>query len=145
MDIKDRKDCREIIAIDNTRLRELFNPRLEPQRSVRCSLAEARVEPGQATLPHILKSAEVYYLLRGSGEMRVDEERRPVTAGQAVLIPPGSVQSIKNTGPRDLVFLCIVDPAWRAEDEELASEAREAMRGESPQDPAQKPGESESL
>lgn len=120
MYIKDRKDCREITAIDNTRLRELLNPRHEPQISVRYSLAEARVKPDQETLPHRLKTSEVYYLLEGSGEMRVDYERRPVTAGQAVFIPPCSVQSIKNTGRQDLVFLCIVDPAWRSEDEELA-------------------------
>jgi len=120
MYVKDRKDCREITAIDQTRLRELFNPRLEPRVGVRCSLAEARVEPGQATLPHSLKSTEAYYLLEGSGEMRIDEERRPVTAGHVVFIPPGSVQSIANTGRGELVFLCIVDPAWRAEDEELA-------------------------
>jgi len=120
MYIKDRKDCKEITAIDGTRLRELLNPRLEQQLGFRYSLAEARVKPGRETLPHRLKTTEVYYFLEGSGEMRIDQERRPVAAGQAVFIPPRSVQSIKNTGRRDLVFLCIVDPAWRAEDEELA-------------------------
>ena len=120
MYVKDRTDCKEITAIDNTRLRELLNPRLEPQLSIGYSLAEARVKPGQETLPHRLETTEVYYVLEGSGEMRVEHECRSVTAGQAVFIPPRSVQSIKNTGRQDLVFLCIVDPAWRAEDEELA-------------------------
>jgi mannose-6-phosphate isomerase-like protein (cupin superfamily) len=120
MYVKDRKDCKEITAIDKTRLRELFNSRLEPQLGFRYSLAEARVKPGEETLRHRLKTTEVYYLLEGRAEMRVDHERRPVAAGQAVFIPAHSVQSIKNTGRKDLVFLCIVDPAWRAEDEELA-------------------------
>jgi len=36
-----------------------------------------------------------------------------------IYIPPNSVQRIKNIGPNDLIFLCIVDPAWKPEDEEL--------------------------
>jgi mannose-6-phosphate isomerase-like protein (cupin superfamily) len=36
-----------------------------------------------------------------------------------VYIPPGAEQHIRNTGAGDLKFLCIVDPAWRAEDEEV--------------------------
>jgi len=42
-----------------------------------------------------------------------------VEPGQAVYIPPHSTQHIRNTGPSDLLFLCIVDPAWRSEDEEM--------------------------
>ena len=48
-----------------------------------------------------------------------DGEEAGVLPGQAVYIPPGAVQYITNTGGDDLVFLCIVDPAWRAEDEEI--------------------------
>ncbi len=120
MYIKDRKKCKEIVAIDRTALREILNPRREPALACRYSLAEARVFPGQSTLPHKLKTSEVYYILEGEAEMRIDEERRKVGPGQAIYIPPHSTQSIKNTGRRELVFLCLVDPAWRAEDEELA-------------------------
>jgi mannose-6-phosphate isomerase-like protein (cupin superfamily) len=42
-----------------------------------------------------------------------------VGPGDTVYIPPGAGQQITNTGRSDLVFLAIVDPAWRAEDEEL--------------------------
>jgi mannose-6-phosphate isomerase-like protein (cupin superfamily) len=42
-----------------------------------------------------------------------------VAAGQAVYIPPLAVQSIENTGDGDLKFLCLVDPAWRPEEEEI--------------------------
>jgi mannose-6-phosphate isomerase-like protein (cupin superfamily) len=121
MYVKDRQDCREIRALDATALRELLNPVHEAGLPIRFSLAEARVAPGRVTLPHRLKSSEVYYLLEGEGEMRIDKESRTVGPGQAVVIPPGSVQSIKNTGSRELVFLCLVDPAWRAEDEELVT------------------------
>lgn len=122
MRVIDRRDCREIRALDGTTLRELLNPVREAGLPVRFSLAEARVKPGRASLAHRMRSTEVYYILQGEGEMRIDAERRAVCAGQAVVIPPGFVQSIKNTGDRELVFLCLVDPAWRAEDEELATE-----------------------
>jgi len=121
MYIKDRKECREIVALDNCRLRELLNPRRKSRLKIRFSLAEARVRPGHETLSHKLKSSEVYYILEGRGEMRIDAERRRVGPGQAILIPPRSIQSIRNTGRRELVFLCLVDPAWKAEDEETVS------------------------
>jgi mannose-6-phosphate isomerase-like protein (cupin superfamily) len=119
MYIKDRKACKKITAGDNTALRELLNPLREPGLAIGFSLAEARVKPGHETLPHKLKTAEVYYLLEGRAEMRINEERRSVGPGQAVYIPPRSIQSIKNIGRTELVFLCLVDPAWKAEDEEL--------------------------
>ncbi|MBP7461872.1 MAG: cupin domain-containing protein, partial [Candidatus Delongbacteria bacterium] len=58
-----------------------------------------------------------YYILQGEGRMHVGDEVRMVYPGQAVVIPIDGVQFIENTGAEDLVFLCIVDPAWRAEDE----------------------------
>jgi mannose-6-phosphate isomerase-like protein (cupin superfamily) len=111
-------DCDEITAGDNTRLRELFNP-LEEPLELRYSLAVARVEPGGTTFLHRLATSEVYYILEGGGEMSIDGERCAVTAGDAVYIPPRSAQQITNTGTRELVFVCIVDPAWRKEDEEI--------------------------
>jgi mannose-6-phosphate isomerase-like protein (cupin superfamily) len=118
MFIKDLKKCKEIIADDNSILRELLNPPKD-NVDVRYSLAHAKVKPGEITYAHRLKSSEVYYILEGEGEMYIDNQKEKVFAGQAIYIPPNSVQKIKNTGKNDLVFLCIVDPAWRAEDEEL--------------------------
>ena len=51
--------------------------------------------------------------------MHIDDESCEVTAKCAVYIPPHSTQYIENTGNSDLKFLCIVDPPWRAEDEEV--------------------------
>ena len=66
-----------------------------------------------------MKTSEVYYILDGEGIMYIDEESEKVHAGQAVYIPPSAKQYIKNTGNSDLKFLCIVDPAWKPEDEEV--------------------------
>jgi mannose-6-phosphate isomerase-like protein (cupin superfamily) len=49
--------------------------------------------------------------------MHIDDETAVVASGQAVYIPPDAVQFIENPGPGNLAFLCIVDPAWRPEDE----------------------------
>jgi mannose-6-phosphate isomerase-like protein (cupin superfamily) len=105
-------------AGDASFLKELFHPAKEPLR-VGYSLAHAAVEPGARTLPHRLKGAEVYYIVEGTGLMHAGENEARVAAGDAVYVPPGAVQFIENTGTGRLSFLCIVDPAWRAEDEEV--------------------------
>ncbi len=118
MIIKDVKDITEITAGDGSALRELLHPDKGPY-PFGYSLARAVVKPGAKTEPHRLKSSEVYYILEGRGLMRIGGETAAVGAGQAVYIPPFHVQSIENVGEADLVFLCIVDPAWRPADEEV--------------------------
>jgi mannose-6-phosphate isomerase-like protein (cupin superfamily) len=118
MIIKSLANVADIAAGDASRLKELLHPDKEPL-DIGYSLAHAVVKRGERTLPHRLASSEVYFVLQGRGLIRVDAEAAEVEAGQAVYIPPGAVQSIENTGPDDLAFLCIVDPAWRAEDEEV--------------------------
>ena len=54
--------------------------------------------------------------------MFIDNESEPVEPGSTVYIPPGAAQYIENTGDHDLIFLCIVDPAWQPEDEEILSD-----------------------
>jgi mannose-6-phosphate isomerase-like protein (cupin superfamily) len=105
-------------AGDASFLKELLHPAKEPL-GIGFSLAHAAVEPGARTLPHRLASAEVYYVVEGTGLMHVGDEQARVAAGDAVYVPPREVQSIENTGTGRLSFLCIVDPAWRAEDEEI--------------------------
>jgi len=107
--------CPAIVANDLCELRELFNP-LSDTLPVTYSLAHAVVRPGERTLRHHLEGAtEVYYVLSGSGRMHVGDEVREVGAGDALVIPPGAVQYLENTSAEDLVFLAIVEPAWRPE------------------------------
>lgn len=116
--VKHLRDCREIIAGDDSILRELMHPDKEALE-IRYSLAHATVGPDQKTKPHRLESCEVYYVLAGKGMMCIDRETFAVRPGCAVYIPPHAVQHIENTGDSDLTFLCIVDPAWRQDDEEV--------------------------
>jgi len=116
--IKRLKDCKEITAGDRTRLRELLHPARHAV-ALRYSLAVAWLALGARSRVHRLKTAEVYYIVRGTGGMHIDEEAAEVTTGDAVYIPPGSVQWLENTGEEEIEFLCIVDPAWRPEDEQV--------------------------
>ncbi|MCP4258186.1 MAG: cupin domain-containing protein [Planctomycetes bacterium] len=118
MFIKYLKDCPEFIAGDDSILRELLHPE-KTGLQIRYSLAHAEVRPGQKTKPHKLKSAEVYYIITGQGLMHIDDQSSEVGPECAVYIPPDSIQYIENTGNSDLKFLCIVDPAWRKDEEEV--------------------------
>lgn len=109
-------DCPEFVAGDGTQLRELLHPDKQ-DIALRYSLAHAVVPVGQVSTPHALTTSEVYYILAGQGEMHIDDETSLVEPGDAVYIPPQARQYIRNTGDRPLVFICLVDPAWRQEDE----------------------------
>lgn len=110
------RDCPEFTAGDNCRLREILHPD-KAKLALRYSLAHAVVAPGQTTWLHSLRTSEVYFITSGEGRMHIDGESRFVAPGDTVYIPPKAKQQITNTGAADLVFLCIVDPAWRKEDE----------------------------
>lgn len=108
--------CAEFIAGDGTRLRELLHPDKQPI-ALRYSLAHAVLPVGEISQPHSLKTSEVYYILSGRGEMHIDDQSQLVEPGDAVYIPPNTRQFIRSCGDEPLVFICIVDPAWRQEDE----------------------------
>ena len=118
MFVKDIRNCKEIIAGDNTILKEVLHP-LKENLKIRYSLVHAVVKLGEITFLHRLKSSEVYYILQGKGLISINNETKEVEGGQAIYIPPNSTQRIKNIGDENLVFLCIVDPAWRKENEEI--------------------------
>ena len=118
MFIKDLKSCTEFIAGDNTILREILHPD-KMDIELRYSLAHAVIKPGNGSYLHALKTSEVYYILEGEGEMFIEDETEKVYPGHTIYIPPNAKQYIHNSGNTDLVFLCIVDPAWRVEDEEV--------------------------
>ncbi len=118
MFIKTLGSCTTIVAGDNTILKEILHPD-KANLAIGYSLAHAVVPPNTASLKHKLTTSEAYYILSGEGEMHIDEETAIVQANDTVFIQPGGVQWIENTGSVPLVFLCIVDPPWREEDEEV--------------------------
>jgi mannose-6-phosphate isomerase-like protein (cupin superfamily) len=114
--VRKLNDCEQFIAGDGTLLREMLHPDKQPIY-LRYSLAHAIVPVGQTSQPHSLRTSEVYYILSGMGEMHIDGEVQTLESGDTVYIPPNAKQFIRNSGEADLVFICIVDPAWEKEDE----------------------------
>ena len=122
MIIRDSATSPHTRVMDRSILCELLHPdKVAGAEALGCSIAHAIVPYGESTLPHRLHcSTELYYILKGTGEMHIDGEVSVVVPGQIVLIPPSKVQYIVNTGRSALTFLCIVSPKWQAEDEILA-------------------------
>lgn len=121
--IQKLENCPEFIAGDGTVLRELLHPDKQAVE-LRYSLAQAIVPPGQVSIPHRLTTSEVYYILSGVGEMHIDAEVETVVPGDAIYIPPHARQYIANRGAANLIFICIVDPAWRKQDETVYRDAK---------------------
>lgn len=119
--IRKLTDCDLFTAGDGTLLRELLHPDKQPIQ-LRYSLAHATVPIGQTSTPHALRTSEVYYILQGQGEMHIDNCVQVVSVGDVVYIPPNARQYIHNCGAEPLVFICIVDPAWRKENEIVFSD-----------------------
>ena len=80
------------------------------------SIARARVSSGGQTTWHWLSGTfERYAIMRGEGLVEIgDSKATRVTAGDVVLIPPGTRQRITNIGEMDLEFLAICTPRFSA-------------------------------
>ena len=115
LEIVNRKDAAPFITKDASEIREILSPRNSSIKKQ--SLAEARVLPGKSTEEHIHpKTEEIYYVLRGRGRIRIDDEERDICPGDGIAIMPGSRHKVWNTGDVDLVFLCCCVPAYTHED-----------------------------
>jgi len=106
------------MAGDACKLREMLHPDKQ-DLCLRYSLAHATVPAGMTTLAHRLRTSEVYFIIQGQGRMHINNEISELGPNDTVYIPPHATQYISNTGEQDLTFICIVDPAWREEDEEV--------------------------
>ncbi|MGI0004719.1 MAG: cupin domain-containing protein [Candidatus Nitrosotenuis sp.] len=112
----DLDSVKPIDGDEGSQLKQIFHPH-NTMLGIRYSVIKCVLEPGKSSKQHILKSSEVYYVLSGDGILQIDGQELPVKANQAIYVPPHSKQLIQNTGKTSLEFLCIVDPAWKKEDE----------------------------
>jgi mannose-6-phosphate isomerase-like protein (cupin superfamily) len=106
---------RAFVTADGSTIRELAGPSWTAARAQ--SLAEATVAPGAQTAEHYHPSSEELYLfLAGSGRMRLAADEDEVGPGDCVVIPPGVVHKLWNTGDEPLVLLCCCAPAYSDDD-----------------------------
>ncbi|MGB5628947.1 MAG: cupin domain-containing protein [Woeseiaceae bacterium] len=102
----------EVWTSERCYISELVNDENWPEFSI----ARTRVEPGVTTQLHALAVHEVYVIESGTGQMTVgDDAPFPVGPGDTVSIPQHVAQSIENTGPDDLLFLCVCAPRFSQE------------------------------
>lgn len=98
------------VTKDGSTIRELHHTALQ-------SLAEATLEPSEATERHYHRETEeIYFVIKGSGTMEVDGEMRTVRPGDAVLIPAGAWHQLENDGSSELRILCCCAPPYSHED-----------------------------
>ena len=94
---------------------------LSPIQAKSFSIGYVTLEPNGGQVPwHNQEQEEVYFVIEGTGEMCLGEERRTVTAGQAAFIPPGVFHQLTNTGDAPLLMLYCYGPAgdvahWKQE------------------------------
>jgi mannose-6-phosphate isomerase-like protein (cupin superfamily) len=109
-----------MMVVRSARIAEAFTTKdgstiRELHHTERQSLAEATLEPGQATQRHCHRqSEEIYVVLEGEGDLEIDGERRRVAAGDAALIAPGAWHQIRAKAA--LRFLCCCVPPYSHED-----------------------------
>ena len=116
MIIKKLKDLDILDGGEGSKIQQIFHPH-NTLNGIRYSLSHSSIEPGKKAKLHKMKTSEIYYILEGQGILQIDGDTFKVSKDQAIYIPPHSKQCIENTGNDELRFLCIVDPAWKHEDE----------------------------
>ncbi|HMI68734.1 MAG TPA: cupin domain-containing protein [Solirubrobacteraceae bacterium] len=103
------------VTADGSSIRELAG--VPTGNAANQSLAEATVPVGGRAIAHYHRTTEeLYFFTTGSGRMTLGDEERDVTAGDCVVIPPGQVHQLVNTGDGPLVLLCCCAPAYSHED-----------------------------
>ena len=77
-----------------------------PVQATNFSMGYVTLEPKGGQVPwHNQEQEEVYFVVTGTGEMCLGEEKMTLTAGQAVSIPVGVFHQLTNIGDDILNFI----------------------------------------
>ena len=110
MNLRSLREAEPFTTKDGSTIRELHHTDAQ-------SVAEATLEPDQATERHYhRRSEEIYLVTKGSGSLEVDGETCRVRPGDAILIPPGTWHALENDGTSELTILCLCSPPYAHED-----------------------------
>ncbi|MBS1267695.1 MAG: L-ectoine synthase [Nitrosopumilus sp.] len=118
MSLKRNEEIKSVQGDEDTKIKQYFHPH-NTSNGINYSLAQFTLEPGAKSKIHKIRSSEIYYILEGNGVLEINNEKFHLCKNDSVYVPPNSEQFIKNIGSSELVFLCIVEPAWKQEDEKI--------------------------
>lgn len=94
---------------------------LSPVQASQFSLGYVTLDANGGQVPwHNQEQEEIYFVLEGTGEMCLGEERTILSSGQAVYIPSGIFHQLTNVGSTALRMIYCYGPAgdvahWRQE------------------------------
>jgi quercetin dioxygenase-like cupin family protein len=109
VELRSLASAEPFVTKDGSTIRELHHTATQ-------SLAEASLEPGEATQRHYHgRSEEIYLITDGGGTLEVDGEWREVGAGDAILIPHGAWHELA-AGATGARLLCMCSPPYSHDD-----------------------------
>ena len=118
MSVRKSSKIQSIQGNEGTKIKQYFHPH-NTLNGINYSIAQFMLEPGKRSKLHKLRSSEIYYILEGRAILNVDENTHHLEKDDSVYVSPNSKQFIENEGSGNLRFLCIVEPAWKVENEIL--------------------------
>ena len=118
MSLRRDSEIDSIQGNEGTKIKQYFHPH-NTLNGINYSVAQFTLESGKKSKLHKISSSEIYYILEGIGNITINEDTHQIKKDDSVYVPSNSKQFIENTGSINLKFLCIVEPAWKADDEIL--------------------------
>ena len=92
-----------------------------PIQASNFSMGNVTLEPNGGQVPwHNQEQEEVYFIVKGTGEACLGEERMTLTTGQAAFIPTKVFHQLTNIGDEPLIMIYVYGPAgdvahWKQE------------------------------
>jgi mannose-6-phosphate isomerase-like protein (cupin superfamily) len=92
-----------------------------PLQAKNFAMGFVTLEPEGGQVPwHNQDQEEVYFVVKGTGEMCLGRQKQTLSAGQAVFIPSGEYHQLTNTGADVLEMIYVYGPAgdvdhWKQE------------------------------
>jgi mannose-6-phosphate isomerase-like protein (cupin superfamily) len=83
-----------------------------------CKVKIITIKPGQSpSYQYHFKRSEIWTLIQGNGELKLNDVIIPVTKGSTYFIEKEAKHQIKNTGTEDLIFIEIQLGEYFGEDD----------------------------
>ena len=107
--------------MDVFQLREML--KYQPEKMAKVDVASSKhlicglncFEPGQVQKVHAHPGADkLYYVVEGSGEFSVGDEKRTLSQGQLLYVPENLEHGVANTGTGRLAVLIVITPNLHA-------------------------------